>query len=109
MNTRRDFIKSTLSIGSVLFGSSLLLSHCKNAKKKSPASCSDLGGVSPEEQQKRKKLGYVAATPIAESKCSVCKLYLPPAKAGDCGGCSLFKGPVEANGYCTYFAPLEEA
>lgn len=108
MNTRRDFIKSTLSIGSVLFGGSLLLSQCKNDKKKTPASCNDLDGVSKEEQEKRKKLGYVAVTPIADNKCNVCKLYLPPAKAGDCGGCSLFKGPVEANGYCTYFAPLEE-
>jgi hypothetical protein len=100
MNTRRDFI---IGIGSLL-----LFTHCKNAKKKSPASCSDLSGVSKEEQEKRKKLGYVEVTPIAENKCSVCKLYLPPAKAGECGGCSLFKGPVEADGYCTYFAPLDE-
>lgn len=108
MKTRREFIKSSLSISSVLFGSSLLLSHCKSDKKKSPASCNDLSDVSREEQEKRKKLGYVAATPIPDNKCSVCKLYLPAAKAGDCGGCSLFKGPVEAGGYCTYFAPLPE-
>jgi hypothetical protein len=107
MNTRRDFIKGAVSAGAVLFGSGFLLSRCK-AKKKSPVSCSDLSGVSQEEKEKRKKLGYVAETPITESKCSVCKLYLPPAKAEDCGGCSLFKGPVEANGYCTYFAPLGE-
>lgn len=100
MNTRRDFV---ISVGSLLF-----IGACKSGKKQSPASCSDVSGISKEEQEKRKKLGYVSVSPIAENKCSVCKLYLPPAKAGECGGCSLFKGPVEPDGYCTYFAPLDE-
>ncbi|NII28458.1 high-potential iron-sulfur protein [Pseudoflavitalea sp. X16] len=108
MNTRRQFIKSTLGIGSLALGSALLLSRCKSKKKTSSASCNDVSGVSKEEQEKRKKLGYVAVTPVADSKCSTCKLYLPPAQTGDCGHCALFKGPVEAGGYCTYFAPLSE-
>jgi hypothetical protein len=132
MNTRRDFIKSTIRTGGLLLTSTLLLSRCNNADKKenpknnkdttgahkkgagnktkngSSSPCSDVSGISQDEQEKRKKLGYVAKTPITDSKCSVCKLYLPPAKADDCGRCALFKGPVEADGYCAYFAPLEE-
>lgn len=74
------------------------------AQQKHP--CDDLSGVSAEEIEKRKKLAYVNKTPIPDSHCSNCTLYLPPAKDKPCGGCLLFKGPVRSEGYCAYWAPI---
>ncbi|MGX5816703.1 high-potential iron-sulfur protein [Chitinophaga lutea] len=115
MHTRRNFIRHAAGMAGVFFSGALLWTGCGSpqppAEKKEPAphqpaSCKDLTGVSKEEQEKRQKLGYVEETPIADSKCGNCKLYLPPGEGETCGGCSLFKGPVEENGYCTYYAPL---
>lgn len=74
------------------------------AEQKNP--CDDLTGVTAEEIEKRKKLAYVNKTPIPDSHCSNCTLYLPPAKDKPCGGCMLFKGPVRQEGYCAYWAPI---
>lgn len=74
------------------------------AQQKNP--CDDLTGVSAEEIEKRKKLAYVNKTPIPDSRCSNCTLYIPPAKDKPCGGCMLFKGPVRPEGYCAYWAPI---
>lgn len=74
------------------------------SQQKNP--CDDLTGVSVEEIEKRKKLAYVNKTPIPDSHCSNCTLYLPPAKDKPCGGCMLFKGPVRPEGYCAYWAPI---
>lgn len=76
----------------------------QTAQQKNP--CDDLTGVSAEEIEKRKKLAYVNKTPIPDSHCSNCTLYLPPAKDKPCGGCMLFKGPVRPEGYCAYWAPI---
>lgn len=76
----------------------------QNAEAKNP--CDDLTGVSPEELAKRKKLAYVNKSPIPDSQCANCALYMPPAAGKACGGCLLFKGPVRAEGYCAYWAPV---
>lgn len=115
MNTRRHFIKNAIGMSGLLLGGAFLFPHCGNGEKPAkektgeshkPTSCRDMTGVSKEEIEKRKKLGYVEETPIADSNCGNCKLYLPPGEGETCGSCSLFKGPVEENGYCTYYAPL---
>ena len=78
------------------------------APKKAPAKnpCDDLTGVSADELAKRKKLAYVNQSPIPDSQCGNCALYMPPAKGKSCGGCMLFKGPVRSEGYCAYWAPI---
>jgi hypothetical protein len=43
-------------------------------------------------------------SPIAENQCNNCNLYLPPKGDKPCGGCILFQGPVQPEGYCTYWA-----
>lgn len=116
MNTRRHFIRNAIGIGGLLFGGTFFIGSCgsgeKSGKEKDsekshkPTSCKDLTGVSKEEIEKRQRLGYVDETPIPDNECGNCKLYLPPGEGETCGGCSLFKGPVEENGYCTYYAPL---
>ncbi|MBE9461501.1 high-potential iron-sulfur protein [Dyadobacter subterraneus] len=67
--------------------------------------CSDFSDVSETELKKRQQLGYVKQSPSTESYCSNCQLWLPPKESKDCGNCQIFKGPVLAQGYCTYWAP----
>ncbi|TLV00679.1 high-potential iron-sulfur protein [Dyadobacter luticola] len=67
--------------------------------------CNDFSKVSENDLNARKKLGYVNQSPIPESKCGNCQLWLPPKKGVECGNCQLFKGPVMTTGYCTYWAP----
>src|SRR5687768_9678134 len=68
--------------------------------------CDDLTGVAPGELEKRKKFAYVNVSPMPDSRCGNCKLFLPPGAGKACGACMLFKGPVREAGYCTYWAPL---
>ncbi|WP_316812720.1 high-potential iron-sulfur protein [Pedobacter heparinus] len=116
--SRRKFISKSLYLGSMFFGGALLLGSGAIANdkttpdqdpkqvKKDP--CDDMTGVSPAELAKRKKLAYVNKSPIEDSHCSNCALYLHPAKGKACGGCVLFKGPVRPTGYCAYWAPISE-
>lgn len=112
-STRRAFISKCAGTGATLFGTLLLLYGCGDAEnKQSPSTggkaettpvadpCNDFTGVSTEELEKRKKLGYVEKSEVPESNCANCGLYLPPPNDAACGGCLLFKGPVHAEGHC---------
>lgn len=110
--SRRDFLRRYLRTGILIFGGGVIISNCgkgsneqkAQAKASSGEPCDDLSNVSAEEIQKRENLGYATESPIADNQCNNCNLYLPPGKK-PCGGCMLFKGPVHAEGYCTYWAP----
>jgi hypothetical protein len=125
--SRRNFLHKYLKTGSILAGAGFVLSYTSLSavakelaqssssnqqppkKAVQPAQknqCDNLSGVSADEIEKRKKLAYVTKTPIPDSHCSNCTLYLPPAKDKPCGGCLLFKGPVRPDGYCAYWAPI---
>lgn len=119
--SRRRFIGKYILASSVAIGTVILVAGSsvssmakegdsnQQPKVPQPAQknpCDDLTGVSAEEVAKRKKLAYVNKTPIPDSHCSNCALYLPAAKDKPCGGCMLFKGPVRAEGYCAYWAPI---
>lgn len=121
--SRKKFISKCAGYAGAFIGGAFLLNSCKSDEGKpvngaaeggeqpksmvQPESCNDLSGVSAEEIDKRKKLGYVDHSPSPDMKCEICKLYLPPSGGAKCGGCSLFKGPVDVNASCTYFAPLD--
>jgi hypothetical protein len=66
-------------------------------------SCDDFSGVTENDKKTREKLGYVNESPIEDMTCNKCNLWLPPEGDKPCGGCMLFKGPVHATGYCTYW------
>ena len=125
--SRRNFLQKYLKAGSILAGAGFVLSYnslssvAKELAQSSSSNqqppkkavqpaqknqCDNLSGVSVEEIEKRKKLAYVTKTPIPDSHCSNCTLYMPPAKDKPCGGCMLFKGPVRPDGYCAYWAPI---
>lgn len=73
---------------------------------KVPASSNpcDIASLTEQDIKNRKALGYADHTPIPEKNCDGCKLYIPANDTKKCGTCALFKGPVEPEGYCTYWA-----
>lgn len=110
--SRRKFILRLIGIGATpLAVSSFLSCDRKTAVEKESGTealvdpCDDLSGVSQNDIALRQKLGYVKESPIEDNKCNNCNLFLPSASNEKCGGCMLFKGPVYATGYCTYWAP----
>ena len=52
-----------------------------------------------------KSLQYVEESPEADKNCANCSLYQQEKYGSGCGGCTLFPGPVAAEGYCTSWAP----
>lgn len=112
MGLRREFIQRCVAGGTALFSSLYFLTGCgqsggesDDTETKAVTSCDDLSGVTESDLATREKLGYVQSTPIPDNTCSNCNLYLPPKEESKCGGCMLFKGPVFAEAYCTYWAP----
>lgn len=134
--SRRKFISQSIYLGATFLGGALLLGSSsipavakdktgsgaqkdpeaildeelkpayQDTIKKVKDPCDDMTGVSAEELAKRKKLAYVNKSPIEDNHCGNCALYLIPAKGKACGGCALFKGPVRSEGYCAYWAPI---
>ncbi len=111
--SRRVFLHKSIQASAVLWSGGTLLSSCASNPKKEETNkvtqpedpCEDLSDVSAEEIQKRENLGYVKESPIPDNHCENCNLFLPKDPDKSCGGCILFKGPVHAGGYCTYWAP----
>lgn len=67
--------------------------------------CTDFSQLTETDLKARQKMGYVKQSPIVDSKCQNCQLFLPLKDSPACGKCQLFKGPVLADAYCTYWAP----
>lgn len=110
--SRRKFILRSVGISSISLAVLNFLSCDRKTtvEKKSGTEalvdpCDDLSGVSQNDIDLRQKLGYVNESPIEDNKCDNCNLFLPSSSNQKCGGCMLFKGPVYAAGYCTYWAP----
>jgi hypothetical protein len=123
--SRRLFIHKFLSVAGLatVAGGTLLIGCNSETKKdakstadsaaKPPApaasaneemTCGDYSNVSKEELDKRKKLGYEEIASDPERHCIDCNLFIPKGEGKECGGCILFKGPVNNEGSCTYWA-----
>jgi len=112
---RRSFITQAISSAVAVTGAAVFISSCgekkeENKNKQEIAGsktddCEDFSGVTEKDLDARKKLGYVKSSPIQDSKCGNCQLWLPPKEGKNCGNCQLFKGPVYTGAYCTYWVP----
>lgn len=104
--SRRHVLTSVLQAGALVVGAGALLSACKDGgagKAAAPvaptgAATCDAAKLPRPAQAQRQALKYVDQTPIPAKNCANCKLYKP---GKPCNGCTLIKGPVEAQGYCT--------
>ncbi|HRP57115.1 hypothetical protein [Agriterribacter sp.] len=116
--SRRVFLRRCTGYGTALWGSGFLLVGCgtgeqkgKTDKKEKPVApadpCNNFEGVSADELEKRRKLGYADQSQVPEASCSNCGLYIPftDVDAAQCGKCLLFKGPVRAEGHCLQYVP----
>ncbi len=109
--SRRMFISKCLGIGSMFLGIAVVLSSCELNQppvedKKGVSlknACDDFSGVSKSEIEKRQKFAYVDKSPVTESYCGNCSMYVPKDQNKECGGCMLFKGPVYSSGYCIQY------
>lgn len=114
VSSRRAFVARLAFHTGVVLSAGYLVMACD--KKQSARNddvtpvdfCDDLSAVSENDLALRKQFAYVDASPIEDSQCDNCNLFLPPKSEQRCGGCMLFKGPVAKSGYCTYWAPKVE-
>ncbi len=71
---------------------------------KKELTCVDTIGLTPDEQAARlNTLAYVDKSPDPAKTCLKCQQYKPAAE-GQCGACTVLKGPVNPAGNCKSFA-----
>lgn len=113
--SRRDFLQRLSALGLAGVGGSALLTGCGGGDDSSSSdggsattasdTCNDLSGLTDEEKSRREgqvnALNYVSETPREGQRCNNCQFWKPDAYESPCGGCQLFPGPVNAQGYCT--------
>lgn len=122
VNSRRKFLKQGFRYISMVAVGGTVLAACNGGdtpKEQKPdvstsekppvqkavsADPCDIASLTEQDIKNRKALGYVEHTPIPEKTCDGCKLFVPANDTVKCGTCSLFKGPIEIEGYCTYWA-----
>lgn len=110
--SRRRFLHS-LGIAGIAGASGSLLVACgggdsESSSSAAQASCTDVSSLSAQEKKQRKQmiksLQYVEESTTEGQTCSNCQLYVEKEFGEGCGGCTLFPGPVNANGYCNSWA-----
>ena len=110
--TRRKLFGIFFRSGSIVLAAAYFAACGEDKSKEQVANpvdaCRDLSEVPETDLNARKKLGYVNESPMSEKTCNKCNLWLPPSAKKACGGCMLFKGPVEPSGYCTYWVAQQE-
>lgn len=110
--TRRQLFEKFFRSGSIIFAAASYAGCHENKSDEKVGKpvdpCKDLSEVPESDLNARKKLGYVNESPMSEKTCNKCNLWLPPSAKNACGGCLLFKGPVEPSGYCTYWVAQQE-
>ena len=91
---RRAFLIRMASSGAALIPAAALVACGKELV------CTDMAGLKPDEQEQRRQLKYVDATPEPAKRCDNCAAFKPAAPDA-CGACTELKGPVHPRGYCT--------
>lgn len=95
-----------IGAGVASFGGLMLFGGCKT--KEGGGSCETRVPFDEQAGTLRKTLQYKEQSPMPDKKCSLC-LQFEAGKYADCGGCKLFGGAVNAEGYCLSFAPKPPA
>jgi len=127
MESRRTFIGHAFSLGLSLASTVALVACGGNGKSGKDAgaaadstanpdkdalarfggNCDDFSKLTEKDYEVRKNLGYQKSSPTEDTQCQHCNLWLPPRPNESCGGCTLFTGPIEPTGTCTYWAPRQ--
>lgn len=67
------------------------------------AACVDLAALPSGQRSMRKGLNFKMVSEDASRRCGGCAFYA--ATEGACGKCTIFNGPVPAQGHCDSWAP----
>lgn len=94
--SRREALKRSLVVLAVVPAA---IEACK---KDAALTCTNTSGLSAADAATRTNLRYVDQSTDASKKCSRCQLF-QAAAPGQCGGCTLVKGPINPDGTCTAF------
>ncbi len=111
--SRRDFIQRLSLFGAAGVGASMLAA-CGGEKQADPPAeepvaedftCTDTSGLTEAELTMRNETFKYVDTSTEEGKtCDNCALYVAAAEGQQCGTCTIIKGPIHPNGYCTSWA-----
>jgi hypothetical protein len=104
--TRREVLASSVALGCGL-ATTAFLAACGKEKAKE-LSCNDTIGMPPADLATRENNAYVDHAPDPAKQCSGCQLYQAKAE-GQCGGCTVVKGPINPKGYCKLFTAKQPA
>jgi len=122
--SRRGFIQKLSALGLAGFGASAVLAGCgsdegsgngsstgsgESASSTTTAAndlvCDDVSALSASEKERREAqiqaLQYVEQTEKPDQNCENCLFWQAPTGGSECGGCQLFPGPVNPNGWCS--------
>ena len=94
--------RSTLKLLVAVPLGAAVVSAC--GKKTEPDSCQDVSALGEPEKAARSALQYTDKSPEKDRHCANCTYWQAPKDVAQCGGCTLVKGPIHPNGYCTAFA-----
>lgn len=99
---RRQFLERAALLGAGL-GAGALMIGCQSGGGGGGLTCTDTSGLAEADIQLRNTSAYTDSSPEAGKHCSNCSLYTAGAE-GECGSCTVLKGPVHPDGYCNLWA-----
>jgi hypothetical protein len=96
--TRREMLRKTLTLSLGATAGAAVAAACKGGPKQ--LVCTDTVGLAPIDISTRTALEYVDVSTDPKKVCSGCAQWVAPANAETCGGCKMFKGPINPRGFC---------
>ncbi len=104
--SRKAFLGKLSMLGLAGAGAGVFLKGCGNGEEAVDDPCADLSGLSESDIQLRETLEYTAETPIPDERCDNCEYWVADEHGPQCGGCTLFAGPVHPAGWCNSWVPM---
>lgn len=99
--SRKDFLGKVTMLGIGGAGAGIILKGCGGDGEETAADpCGDLSGLSESDMALRESLNYTDETPNPAERCDNCEYWMEEQHGPQCGGCTLFNGPIHPAGWC---------
>lgn len=96
---RRAMMKRTVHLAVIAGAAPALLSACGGGE----LTCTDESSLSEADRTARRGAQYVDRSTDPSRACERCNFY-QAAAPGQCGGCTVVRGPIHPQGTCQLFA-----
>jgi len=106
--SRKELLKKGAVAGAV-GAAAVVLAYCKKKPSadqetaQTTDACSDLSNLTQADKDMRTQLKYVDKSEKPDQHCSLCQLFVAPKDGAACGTCTVVKGPINPDGYCSSF------